>query len=334
MENTHGTFNTTPRFSGFITYIKQRFKITIVIFAILISVAGLVFLINYIESNTALGLKIIKNDIYMPRMSPNGYNRVFDRYTGMVDVTVIIVGGETYEITVPMITVGEIVSKYREEDYNAGRVEANVPASTVIQQNMTIHINEIDFIEVVRLSEIPFTTKTFDVHTIPKGETVTTKNGQNALTERTYRIKYVNGEFHSEEVIGETPINPEVPEQIHRGVGGTVMVKGVERKYSYYLDVTATAYGVDIGFGGGDEITYTGKKAQHGIIAVDPEMIELGSQVYIPGDEYIKDDIYKAEDAGSSIIGYRIDIWLGNDDLDAQIEFGRRSIRVYILETE
>jgi len=332
MENAHGTFNANgfgnPQLSGISMHIKQRLKIVFIIFAIIISIAGLVFLINYIESNTALGLKMITNTVNVNGLQtpPNAANSVFERYTGMMDVTVVIVGGETHNITVPMITVGEIVSKYREDDYNAGRVEANVSANTVITPNMTIYINEIDYIEVVRPAEIPYPTLYYDVDSIPKGATVITKNGENTKTERTYRVKTENGEFHSEEVIGEIEIKPGVPEEIRRGIGGTI--NGME--YSYCLNVTATAYGVDVGHGGGDELTFTGKKAGYGIIAVDPEVIKLGSKVYLEvGD--IK-GIFYAEDKGLAIVGNRIDIHLGGN-LEKQIAFGKQTnVQIYILE--
>lgn len=61
----------------------------------------------------------------------------------------------------------------------------------------------------------------------------------------------------------------------------------------------------------GNEIVYTatGAIAEAGkTIAVDPEVIPLGSTVYIDGKEYV------AEDVGGAIKGNRIDIYSSNHD--------------------
>ena len=52
-----------------------------------------------------------------------------------------------------------------------------------------------------------------------------------------------------------------------------------------------------------DGITYSGKKASSGTIAVDKKKIKLGSVIKID------DKLYRAEDIGGAIKGNRIDIW-------------------------
>lgn len=54
--------------------------------------------------------------------------------------------------------------------------------------------------------------------------------------------------------------------------------------------------------GTGNGITATGTKVREGVVAVDPDVIPLGSIVYINGNKYI------AEDTGGAIKGNRIDI--------------------------
>ena len=71
--------------------------------------------------------------------------------------------------------------------------------------------------------------------------------------------------------------------------------------YSESLNMEATAYlPTD---GGGAGITAMGIPATYGIVAVDPDVIPLGSRVYIPGyGEAL------AADTGGAIYGYRIDL--------------------------
>ncbi len=77
--------------------------------------------------------------------------------------------------------------------------------------------------------------------------------------------------------------------------------------------------------GGGSCITATGLPARHGIVAVDPDVIPLGTRLYIPGY-----GIALAADTGGMIVGDMIDLCM--EDYDDAIQFGRRDIDVYILE--
>ena len=78
--------------------------------------------------------------------------------------------------------------------------------------------------------------------------------------------------------------------------------------------------------GGGSCITATGLPATHGVVAVDPDVIPLGTQVYIPGY-----GVAIAADTGGMIEGAMIDLCM--EDYDDCMQFGRRDIDVYILET-
>ena len=94
------------------------------------------------------------------------------------------------------------------------------------------------------------------------------------------------------------------------------------------IDVTATAYDAcEICCGKTDGITRTGTNAREGnTIAVDPEVIPLGSKVYIPELE----QIFTAEDTGGKIKGNRIDIFLATHEKAQQ--FGIKKLSVYVLD--
>ena len=93
--------------------------------------------------------------------------------------------------------------------------------------------------------------------------------------------------------------------------------------YSESLNMEATAYlPTD---GGGAGITAMGIPATYGIVAVDPDVIPLGSRVYIPGyGEAL------AADTGGAIQGYRIDLCM--EDYYQAMDFGRRNITVFVLK--
>lgn len=74
-----------------------------------------------------------------------------------------------------------------------------------------------------------------------------------------------------------------------------------------------------------DGITYTGTQATEGrTIAVDPDVIPLGSTVEIDGQQYI------AEDIGGAIQGNRIDIYMASHEA-AEVA-GLKYTEVFIYE--
>jgi len=89
------------------------------------------------------------------------------------------------------------------------------------------------------------------------------------------------------------------------------------------MKMIATAYTANcIGCSG---ITKTGQPAGHGIVAVDPRVIPLGTALFIPGYGRAI-----AGDTGGAIRGNRID--LGFNSTSDAFRFGTRSIVVYVLE--
>src|SRR5699024_2317005 len=97
------------------------------------------------------------------------------------------------------------------------------------------------------------------------------------------------------------------------------------------MNMTATAYDLSFQSTGkrpGDKsygITASGTKAKVGTVAVDPNVIPLGTRLYVDGYGFCV-----AEDTGGAIKGNRIDLFF-NSTSEAR-NFGRRQVKVYILE--
>ncbi|MGE5381224.1 MAG: 3D domain-containing protein [Methylocystaceae bacterium] len=92
------------------------------------------------------------------------------------------------------------------------------------------------------------------------------------------------------------------------------------------LTMLATAY--DPGPGSNDQwagISYLGTPLHYGIVAVDPDVIPLGSHLYIEGygEGY-------AADTGGAIKGNRIDLCY--DTYDEAMNFGMKYVKVTILD--
>jgi 3D (Asp-Asp-Asp) domain-containing protein/uncharacterized protein YabE (DUF348 family) len=89
------------------------------------------------------------------------------------------------------------------------------------------------------------------------------------------------------------------------------------------MEMIATAYTADCA--GCNGMTAIGRRAGHGIVAVDPRMIPLGTRLFIAGYGWAI-----AGDTGGAIRGNRID--LGFDSVGAALAFGRREVTVYRLK--
>ena len=100
-------------------------------------------------------------------------------------------------------------------------------------------------------------------------------------------------------------------------------------RYKKVLDIVATAYAPgahDNGKWG--SLTHVGTQVRPGIIAVDPNIIPLGSRVYIKYPD--GHGVYAtAEDTGGAIKGNRIDVAMWS--VAEAYDFGMKNVKVYVL---
>jgi 3D (Asp-Asp-Asp) domain-containing protein len=93
-----------------------------------------------------------------------------------------------------------------------------------------------------------------------------------------------------------------------------------ETEWFYFI---ATGYSGNDPEQGTNNTTATGKQVEEGMIAVDPDIIPLGTKVEIKG---LGD--FTAEDTGGKIKGNRIDIYF--DTIEEAEKFGRRVVWIKI----
>jgi len=93
--------------------------------------------------------------------------------------------------------------------------------------------------------------------------------------------------------------------------------------YSHVMRMEATAYLPTDGSSEG--LTAMGIPARWGIVAVDPDVIPLGTRVYVPGY-----GVALAADVGGAINGYKIDLCM--EDYGQAMDFGRRTVTVFVLK--
>lgn len=190
---------------------------------------------------------------------------------------------------------------------------------------------------------IPFETIETQDDSILKGEQVVNVEGEEGLLKEKVLKVFRNGKLISEKKVSEEVIKPAVNKEVavgtkevettnsyeHTGSNNANQSSDLGFSYSYYIDVQATAY--DASVADGIPYTATGTIARPGVIAVDPSVIPLGTRVYIESmDGWPSYGYAVAEDTGSAIVGHIVDLFY--DSHQTALDFGRRNVRVYILD--
>jgi 3D (Asp-Asp-Asp) domain-containing protein len=154
--------------------------------------------------------------------------------------------------------------------------------------------------------------------------------GSPGEVERWVRYAQRDGGPVHQTVLGSTVIRAPKARVVAEGIGDSPLADFEAHGIAHMaivahsaMRMVATAYTANCAGCGG--MTAIGRRAGHGIVAVDPRIIPLGTRLYIPGY-----GIAVAGDTGGAIIGHRID--LGFDSVRGALLFGRRDVTVYQLK--
>ena len=182
---------------------------------------------------------------------------------------------------------------------------------------------------------IPYKTVAVESASVIEGTTQITNDGIDGVLTKKYDVYLCDGvEISRTEVSSEVTKDP-VDKVIT--VGTKPDPGKPPKKYKRVITCTATAYDLsfqscgkrpgDRGYG----ITASGTHAKYGTVAVDPRVIPLGTKMYIETtDGKIKYGYCTAEDTGGAIKGNKVDLFYPS--YNDCMQFGRRSVKVYILE--
>ncbi len=203
-----------------------------------------------------------------------------------------------------------------------------------------------DVITIIRVEEkvvkekleIPYRSVIRYSDEIEAGKIKKSVDGENGKKEVEYRVVYENGIESLREIINEEIIKEPIDEMIEKGSEKYLVAsRGEVVRYKKVVTMEATAYDLSVGSTGKTPdhpqygITFSGTKARPGVVAVDPRVIPLGSKLYVESLDSSKDyGFASAEDTGGAIKGNKIDLFM--EDSKAAWRFGRRNVRVYILD--
>lgn len=230
-------------------------------------------------------------------------------------------------------TVEDFLDK---EKIKLGKLDQVKPKPTKkLTKESDIEITRIEEKKKTEVQSIPYETKEETDDSLEKGKTKIVQEGEEGKIEKTYKITYENAQEVERELIDEERLEDpvekivkvgtkEVATTANRSSNSTSEPAGSGK----VLTMEATGYGADCSGCSGITATGINIKANPNIkvVSVDPNVIPLGSRVWVEGyGEAI------AGDTGGAIKGNRIDVLLPSEAYAAS-HWGRRTVKVKILD--
>ncbi|KAB3531824.1 3D domain-containing protein [Alkaliphilus serpentinus] len=251
------------------------------------------------------------------------------------DITLVDGGYET-QIRTAESTIKDLLSSQEIKINPLDEIEPALTEELKAGEIVTITRREENYI--VEEQEVPFHTVTKYSDTLNHGETRLIQDGENGLKEIKIKISYEDGIEVAREVVEETIHKEAIDEIVEKGtLNYIVSSRGEVTRYKEVIVMEASAY--DAGFEStgknpGDPyygLTRSGTKVRRGVVAVDPKVIPLGTKLYVESMDGTASYGYAvAEDTGGAIKGNKIDLFM--EDRSEALKFGRRKVKVYILE--
>lgn len=246
------------------------------------------------------------------------------------------------------VTKSDTVSALAEAGYTPRENDEISANGANLAEADTISIIAVDVKDIETVTDIDFEVQYIDDPAILKGESRVVTEGQKGSLTAVERVTYHDGAEAARETLSETVTKQPVTKVIARGtkepaktvtapVSGSISsndtgstINGM--KYKKKITMQATAYSTSPSENGGYTVSAMGSQLRHGIAAVDPAVVPLGSKVYVEStDGSWTYGVASAEDTGGGIKGNKIDLCYEGSVASVNT-FGRRSCNVYILE--
>jgi len=277
-----------------------------------------VFSIKALTVNEILSkaeIDIGENDIVIPGLAETLYRG--EIVIGRTRPVHLIVDRKKMSFFTEKKTVQELLN---EKNIDIGsRDYVNFDLESRIYDNQEIIVKH--YVEIVRKVEvvIPFSVDYRENRLLEKGKVVKFRNGADGMLEKEFYTVYFGGEKVADELLSERVVRPAVSQLYETGQAS------FNGEYLKKYTMIATAYSPRvIETDGNPWVTATGLRSGLGVVAVDPNVIPLGSLLYVKGYGYAV-----AGDTGGAIKGDIIDVFFYSTD-DA-LQWGRRAVTVYLL---
>jgi len=254
-----------------------------------------------------------------------------------MDIVVMLDGVPQYKRVASDARVGNVIALV--EAAHGEVFMYNPRRSQPVEQGQILEFHRAASHTFTSNFEVPYEVVYNYDSTINRGEEVVVQEGEVGVSEVVSEIIMLGGIRIDSRMLSRTLLAEPVDQIISIGTRDPITVRprfeiptaAGDFTFGRRLVMNATAYTAgfestgkrpgDPGYG----ITASGMRVQHGVVAVDPRVIPLGTPLFIEGYGFAV-----AADTGSAIRGYSIDLFMYN--VQDALNFGRRQVTVFILE--
>ena len=237
----------------------------------------------------------------------------------------LIVGGNKKQVWATSTTVADFLKQQGVKLNELDRVEPKLSAK--VEANNSINVTRVEKVTDVVESPMEYKiTKKEDPSLLDGSEKILTK-GQEGRISRQYEIIKENGKEVKRKIISETVMKEQRNQVVAVGTKGrSIQTRNVSSMGGRELYVSSTAYTASCN--GCSGVTTTGLNLKSNpnakVIAVDPNIIPLGSKVYVDGYGYAL-----AADKGGAIKGNKIDVFFPSTS--EAYRWGVKKVKVRII---
>ena len=286
------------------------------------------------------GFQLTKHDLVSEAMEQEIYEQLAITIQKAFPITVMD-AKKDQEVWITGGTVKELLNKYEIELKDLDRVQPSLDTSLTASD--TVEITRVEKVTDVVEQEQSFSTVKKSDGTLKKGTEKVVEEGEPGIVEKHYEVTLENGEEVNRELVKEA-VKREAKDKVvavgtkvetpqatvasapPKSSSPNLVSRSGKESGGKTLYMQATAYNWDCNSCDGRGLTSTGynlKNNPHGVIAVDPNVIPLGTRVYIEGYGH-----YVARDTGGAVKGNKIDIHMPTKK--QAINFGGKRVKVTI----
>lgn len=220
----------------------------------------------------------------------------------------------------------------------------NVPLEETVCKGMELTVNRVEYRTREEIAEIPFETSYVDNSNMVRGTEITVTEGVNGEKLTITEEKYIDGVLTEEKTLSDKVTVQPVTCVIERGTAlaepysklknpqELSLINGIPESYTRIISGKATAYTAGRG-----AYTASGRAAEIGTCAVNPNVIPYGSKLYIVAQNGSKVYGYAvAADTGIALMDGRVtvDLYFGNmqEHYYDSCAWGAVQVDIYVIE--
>jgi resuscitation-promoting factor RpfB len=239
----------------------------------------------------------------------------------------LVVGGKAQQVWTTSTTVADLL---KQQKVSLGEIDRVTPAKTdAITGKTQVEVIRVEKVTDVVEEETPFATVNRKDSGLTKGKERVVQDGKKGKLQKRYEVVMENGKEVSRKLIDSKTLTDSVDKIVAVGTKPKPVVsrsKAPSSSGGREFYVSSTAYTANCSGCSGTTATGFNLKANPNakVIAVDPNVIPLGSKVYVEGYGYAI-----ASDTGGAIRGNKIDVFFSSQS--QALGWGRRTVKIRII---